>query len=244
MDPFNSFETPDWAQFDLEPLAPCTVENGHPFPTLSPHQPPTNLVCPPLSPPELPEYPPTPSTQPPPTPNLPPAGCSSDAPPRATLPQTTPPQTTPPQTPLPQTTPPPPPPPSALKKFLKFDFCPYTRHGQICRYVSWACSSNKQIKRHMKADHFPDVSLGYECPNPRCNYKYYRFLRKDACVEHRRACDFVQGPGYTPLPTIISGSDAEVDRWMRARCKQKREIVKMLKDGTPWSADLLEPVSI
>lgn len=96
----------------------------------------------------------------------------------------------------------------------------------------------------MKAEHFPDTSLGYECPNTGCKYKGFRFLRKDACVEHRRSCDLEQEPDYVPLPHVVSGDDAEVDSWMRARCKQKRVIVKMLRDGTPWSIDLLEPVTI
>jgi len=95
----------------------------------------------------------------------------------------------------------------------------------------------------VKADHFPDTSLGYECPNPKCTYKNYRFLRKDACDEHRKGCNLVQVPGYAPLPNIVSGNDAEVDRWMRVRCKQRREIIKKLRNGTPWSTDLLEPVS-
>ena len=31
---------------------------------------------------------------------------------------------------------------------------------------------------------------------------------------------------------------------MKVRCKQKRAIIKKLKDGTPWSIDLLGPVSV
>ena len=96
----------------------------------------------------------------------------------------------------------------------------------------------------MKVVHFPDTSLGYECPNPECTHKNYLFLRKDACNEHRRRCDLVQALGYVPLPNIVSGSDAEVDRWMKARRRQKKEIIKKLGNGTPWSEDLLQPVSI
>jgi hypothetical protein len=94
----------------------------------------------------------------------------------------------------------------------------------------------------MKADHFPQTSLGYECPNPECGYRDYRFLRKDACNEHRKGCDPLQVPGYIPLPNIISGDDAEVDHWMRARRRQKRSIITKLRGGIPWSAELLEPV--
>ena len=96
----------------------------------------------------------------------------------------------------------------------------------------------------MKAVHFPDMSLGYKCPNSECTHENYRFLRKDACNEHRKRCNLVQAPGYVTLPNIISGSDAEVDRWMRARKKQKMEIIKKLRSGTLWSKDLLQPVSI
>jgi hypothetical protein len=95
----------------------------------------------------------------------------------------------------------------------------------------------------MKAVHFPDASLGYECPNPDCTHKKHRFLRKDACNEHRRGCNPLQAPGYVPLPNIESGSDAEVNRWMKARKKQKMEIIRKLRNGTPWSEDLLQPVS-
>ena len=63
-------------------------------------------------------------------------------------------------------------------------------------------------------------------------------------MEHRKGCDLVQVSGYVPLPNIISGSDAEVNQWMRARRKQKMEIIKKLRNGTPWSKDLLQPVSI
>lgn len=96
----------------------------------------------------------------------------------------------------------------------------------------------------MKLVHFRDTSLGYNCPNLKCQYENFRFLRKDAYVEHRKLCNLEQGLGYVPLPHISSGSDKEVDRWMRARCKQKREIIKKLMDGTPWCTDLLEPVNI
>jgi hypothetical protein len=96
----------------------------------------------------------------------------------------------------------------------------------------------------MKTVHFPDTSLGYECPNPECKSREVRFLRKDAYVEHRRSCDSEQALGYVPLPHILNGSDGEVDRWMKARCRQRREIVKKLMVGTPWSTDLLEPVNI
>jgi len=93
-------------------------------------------------------------------------------------------------------------------------------------------------------EHFPDTSLGYECPNPECTYRDYRFLRKDACDEHRKACNLLQGPGYVPTPSIVSGSDAEADRWMRARLRQRRIIINKLRNGTPWSEDLLEPVEL
>lgn len=93
-------------------------------------------------------------------------------------------------------------------------------------------------------EHFPETSLGYECPNPKCTYKDYRFLRKDACDEHRKVCNLLQALDYVPMPSIVTGNDAEVDRWMRARLRQRRAIVKKLRDGTPWSKDLLEPVDL
>ena len=74
----------------------------------------------------------------------------------------------------------------------------------------------------MKAEHFPETSLEYECPNSKCASQGYRFLRKDAYNAHRKACNPVQASGYVLLSTIFSGSDAEVDRWMKARQKQKR----------------------
>ena len=96
----------------------------------------------------------------------------------------------------------------------------------------------------MKLVHFCDTSLGYNCPNLKCQYKIFCFLRKDAYAEHRRLCNLEQGLGYAPLPHILSGSDKEVDWWMRVRCGQKKEIIKKLMGGTPWCTDLLEPVNI
>ena len=93
-------------------------------------------------------------------------------------------------------------------------------------------------------EHFPDTALGYECPNAECNYRDYRFLRKDACDEHRKVCNLQQAPGYVPMASIVVGSDVEVDRWMRARLRQRKAIVTKLRNGTPWSKDLLEPVSL
>ncbi|KAF9651988.1 hypothetical protein BDM02DRAFT_343431 [Thelephora ganbajun] len=218
----TNFEMPDWDQFNFESLAPSKREDGHPFLLFSPLQSPAHFHSTPLSPLGIPGSSPTPSIRFSPTPDPSSAGPSSGPP----------------------TTPPPPPTPPALNQIVHFDLCPYTRHGQICKYVSWASSPNKQIKRHMKAEHFPDTSLGYNCPNPKCTRGNYRFLRRDTYIQHRRACDLAQAPGYILLPNIVSGSDAEVNRWMKARCKQRREIIKKMREGTPWSIDLLEPVSL
>lgn len=46
------------------------------------------------------------------------------------------------------------------------------------------------------------------------------------------------------MASIVVGSDVEVDRWMRARLRQRKAIVTKLRNGTPWSKDLLEPVSL
>ena len=95
----------------------------------------------------------------------------------------------------------------------------------------------------MKAEHFPDTSLGYECPNPECTSRGSRFLRKDLFDRHRRACNLLQASGYISLPGIVTGSDTEVNRWMKARLRQKNAIIIRLKNGTPWSEGMLEPVS-
>lgn len=239
--PFGS-GVPDWDQLDLGSLAPYATEGGHAPSLFSPLQSPADFyslllsplgISEPSSTPSIPSpSTPSPYIPSPLTPNLSLAGSSSAQPPVAAKP-----------------TPPAPPTPLALawqptpKEVTQFDFCPYTEYGQVCGYVSWARSANKQIKRHVKAEHFPDTSLGYECTNPKCTNKNYRFLRKDACNEHRRGCNLVQAPGYVPLPNIVSGNDVEVDRLMKARHKQRRKIVKNLRSGTPWSADLLEPTS-
>jgi len=86
--------------------------------------------------------------------------------------------------------------------------------------------------------------LGYECPNPECTHKNYRFLRKDAYDEHRKGCNLEQVPGYVPVVSIVTGSDVKVDQWMRARLKQRKAIIRKLRSGTPWSKDLLEPVNL
>lgn len=223
---------PDWDRFNFEPLAPCAAEGGHTLSQFSLLEPPAEFYSSLLSLPSISEPSSTPTLSSSSTPNF-----SRARSPSIQLPVDT------------QWTPSPPTPPTQdqepePRKIEQFDFCPWTRHGQICGYVTWARSANKQIKRHIKADHFPDTSLGYECPNPWCTHENYRFLRKDACNEHRRGCNLVQAPGYVPLPNIVSGSDTEVDRWMRARRKQKMEIIKKLRSGTPWNEDLLQPVSI
>ena len=230
-DSLFDFEVPDWDQFNFESLVPYTVDYGHTLAPFPPLQPPTDFYSLLLSPPGSSE-PSTTATPSPPTPDLPLAGSSSTQPPITT--QLTP---SPPTPPAPAWQPTP-------QQILNFDFCPFTRYGRVCGHVSWARSANKQIKRHVKAEHFPDTSLGYECPNPECIYRNYRFLRKDACNEHRKMCDLLQAPGYVLLPNVASGSDAEVDRWMKARRKQRRSIITKLRNGTPWSEDLLEPVCL
>ena len=229
--PFN-FGVSDWDRFSFEPLAPYTAEDGYTPSRSSPLQPTTDFYSLLLSPQGISEPSSTPTLPSSSTPNSPLTRPSFVQPPAVTQPSLRPP------TPPVQVQEP------ASNNVEKFDFCPWTKHGQVCGYISWTYSSNKQIKRHMKAVHFQDTSLGYECPNTDCTHENYRFLRKDACNRHRRGCDPVQAPGYVPLPNIVSGSDAEVDRWMKARKKQKMEIIKKLRNGTPWSEDLLQPVSI
>ena len=220
-------EIPDWVNLGFEPLSPYAVEAGHPLSPLSPLRLVKSVLWPPLSPPPAAEVPLKGSILSPLTQNLPITMCSSGTPP--TLPQTT--------LPLPPT-------PQTPDRIRHFDFCPFTQHGQICQFVSWEGTSSKQIKRHMKVVHFPNTSLGYECPNPNCKHRGFRFLRRDACAKHRKSCDSRQPSGYVPLPNVVSGGDQEVDKWMKARYKQRWEIVRKLKMGIPWSTDLLEPVNI
>lgn len=226
--PFD-FEVPDWNQFNLGPTPPT---DGDALTTFPLPQPPADFYSLLLSPPESSGASVTLSTPPFPTPTPPLAG----SPPArsAAISQ----QTPPPQTPTQPDWQP------TEGQILNFDFCPYTWLGQVCGHVSWSCSANKQIKRHMKAQHFPDTSLRFECPNPECSAGGFRFLRKDQYAWHRRACDVSQMPGYVLLPNISSGDDTEVNKWMKARLKQRKSIINKLRSKTPWSEDLLEPVSI
>ena len=208
------------------------LDGDHTLGLLQSFQHPAGLYPPLLSPPEGSSASPTPPLPTVSTLDLPLAGPSPTQSPAVT--QQTPPPSVP-QVPVWQPTP---------RQVLDFDYCPFTRHGLVCGYTSWSCSANKQIKRHMKAEHFPDTSLGYECPNSKCASQGYRFLRKDAYNAHRKVCNLIQAPNYVPLPDIVSGSDVEVDRWMRARHRQRRTIVAKLRSGTPWSGDLLESVSL
>lgn len=132
----------------------------------------------------------------------------------------------------------------------KFYFCPYTEGGRICGKVSWSCSADKTIRRHMKNKHpaFASDSMVWKCPNPGCSHQSRSFRRKDLLLNHRRNCcnpkHLRQDPDFIPLPDIVEGVDTEVKRWTYAAAGQRKAIRQMLRTGTPWSVDLLQPVHL
>jgi len=136
----------------------------------------------------------------------------------------------------------------ASGEITNFYFCPFTKDNKICGVVSWGCSGNKAIERHMKAKHFKlgvDAMI-WKCPNPKCKGKGRSFKRKDTLRVHRKkSCNpmhLQRDPSFVPLPDIQEGNDTEVKRWMAAGDDQRKSIRKMLRAGTPWSADLLQPI--
>ena len=136
------------------------------------------------------------------------------------------------------------------KRINKFYFCPYTEGGNICGKVSWSCSSDKTIRRHMKNKHPPFTSNSrvWKCPNPRCGHRTGSFMRRDLLLNHRKnSCNpkhLRRNPDFIPLPDIVEGSDAELKRWTYAAADQRKAIKQMLMTGTPWSVDLLQPVRL
>lgn len=157
---------------------------------------------------------------------------------------TQPPEPTPlptPQAPVQQLTP---------EQINNFFFCPYTEGGRICGKTNWKLWANKAIRRHMKNKHLTAASgsMVWKCPNPECHSKGHIFKRKDSLSNHRRkSCNprhLGRDPAFVPLPDIVEGSDGEVRRWINAAAEQRKIIRQRLRDGTPWSEDLLQPVHL
>ena len=131
------------------------------------------------------------------------------------------------------------------KQITDLCFCPYTVGGKICGEVNWTGSANKAIRRHMKSIHIQGTTV-WLCPNLACRCKGHPFKRKDLLATHRKRCDrknskVDQGP---LLPNIVVGSDQEVQGWMDAARDLRKEVREKLRAGTPWSIDLLRPVSL
>lgn len=131
------------------------------------------------------------------------------------------------------------------KQITDLCFCPYTVGGKICGEVNWTSSANKAIRRHIKAEHIQGTTV-WLCPNLVCRSKGHPFKRKDLLATHRKRCNprnskVDQGP---LLPNIVVGTDQEVQRWMDAVKDLRKEVREKLRAGTPWSIDLLRPVSL
>jgi len=153
-----------------------------------------------------------------------------------------------------QQTPPPTPPVPVWQptshQIKNFSYCPHTKNGKICGFVSWSSSGTKTIERHLKRKHLDPGSNAkvFRCPNPHCKRNGLPFWRKDSLKCHRRkTCDSWHAqriPDYVPLSHIEQGSDKELRRWMRAGFGQRNSIREKLKAGTPWSLDLLQPIHL
>ena len=136
------------------------------------------------------------------------------------------------------------------REIERFHFCPYTKDGRVCGFVSWGCSGNKAVERHMKRMHFKlgSNAKAWKCPNLKCGRKGRPFGRKDSLVNHRRrTCDsqhLQENPDYFPLPDVEEGNEIEVKRWITAGREQRNLIRKKLRADTPWSGDLLKPTHL
>jgi len=102
----------------------------------------------------------------------------------------------------------------------------------------------------MKNEHpaFASNSRIWKCPNPGCSHQSRSFKRKDLLQNHRnKSCNpkrLRKDPDFIPLPDIVEGVDTELKRWTYAAADQRKAIKQMLRAGTPWSVDLLQPVHL
>lgn len=136
-----------------------------------------------------------------------------------------------------------------LEQIKNFHFCPFTEGDRVCGFTYWKKSPHKAIKRHMKRNHFVPGSntTAWRCPNPMCRRKSFKITRKDGMLVHRRQCDKKHralDPRFVPSKSIEEGDDGDVERWIKAGRKTRTSIKKWLKEGIPWSLDLLEPIRL
>ena len=156
----------------------------------------------------------------------------------------------------PATTQPAPPAPLAqgwqpnAREISQFDYCPFTEHNRVCGFVSWKSSGNKAVERHLKREHFDpgSTSSAWKCPNQKCKSNVKSFGRRDSLLSHRnKSCNPYHrqlDPNYTFLPPIQVGNDTEVKEWIKAGAEQRKSIKMLLRSGTPWSIDLLQPTHL
>ena len=134
-----------------------------------------------------------------------------------------------------------------LQDIKQFDYCPHTKDGKVCGFVSWTPSGYKTVERHLKDKHFTPGTdaMAWRCPNPMCRRKGRLFKRKDALGAHRKkTCDSWhtnRDPDYIPQSDTELGNDDGVKGWIVAGRKQRNSIKEKLRAGTPWSLDLLQP---